>query len=314
MNEPLIVVEGNLRLPTVRPLADPSLKFGREWSPARARPSTSRSEIPLYGARFNTKYSRMSDSSDSLHARSPYQATSIWGKLAKNATRSSTSRMKEPAAPVDAAAERKPMRIDLRTPSPLRKRPYRIGSFERSTIAIAVSALFVWVLFAHEQWLERSGSKPAVDDAEQMQIGQAVSRDRPADATRVPTVSQPADPRPVDPTQPVAPRVLMASRPAHARETKPAPVSVHAEASHTRTPRYVNAGAHRAKRAATKPVIRYAASTHRGASTKPTQLTAAPRTTEPLNVAALYSMLQHSPTLDSNVASRPDNASANQAR
>lgn len=54
MIEPLIVVEGNLRVPTVRLLTNPSLNFGFEWSPVGSRPAQSQSEISLFAGRFET--------------------------------------------------------------------------------------------------------------------------------------------------------------------------------------------------------------------------------------------------------------------
>lgn len=97
MIEPLIVVEGNLRLPTVRLLTDPSLNFGFEWSPARSRPVQSQSEIALYAARFETAYVaafRLSDTSSS------YRPVSLWGVIPQEEVRRAVlTLMQAPPAP-----------------------------------------------------------------------------------------------------------------------------------------------------------------------------------------------------------------------
>ena len=80
MSEPLILVEGNLRLPTLRALTEPSLNFGFEWSPARSRPVQTPSEFALFAARLVTAYVPALSLSD-IH--SPYRATSLWGIFAK---------------------------------------------------------------------------------------------------------------------------------------------------------------------------------------------------------------------------------------
>jgi len=84
MIEPLIVVEGNLRLPTVRLLTDPSLNFGFEWSSTPSRPVQTQSEVALYAAHFATDYVpayRLSETSSS------YRPVSLWGVFHKEGIR-----------------------------------------------------------------------------------------------------------------------------------------------------------------------------------------------------------------------------------
>jgi hypothetical protein len=75
MTEPLIVVEGTLRLPPTRPLADPFLRYGREWHPAHSRPVQSHSEVALFGAHMHTAYQVAITLSGE---GSTYRAASIW--------------------------------------------------------------------------------------------------------------------------------------------------------------------------------------------------------------------------------------------
>lgn len=82
MNAPMVVVQGDLLLPTLFPLAGmPSAIYGEEWTLTGTRPSLTEYEIPFYAARFLTAYvSALSLRND----RFPYTPASLWGKFKRN--------------------------------------------------------------------------------------------------------------------------------------------------------------------------------------------------------------------------------------
>jgi hypothetical protein len=82
MNAPLVVVQGDLLLPTLFPLAGmPNAIYGEEWTLTGVRPALTEYEIPFYAARFLTAYvSPLSLRND----RFPYTPASLWGKFKRN--------------------------------------------------------------------------------------------------------------------------------------------------------------------------------------------------------------------------------------
>ena len=82
MNAPLVVVQGDLLLPMLYPLAGmPNAVYGEEWTLTSARPALTEFEIPFYAARFLTAYiSPFSVRND----RFPYTPASLWGKFRRN--------------------------------------------------------------------------------------------------------------------------------------------------------------------------------------------------------------------------------------
>lgn len=82
MNAPLIVVQGDLLVPTLFPMASmPYAAYGEEWTLHAARPALTEYEIPFYTARFLTAYiSRLAPSND----RFPYTPASLWGNFRRN--------------------------------------------------------------------------------------------------------------------------------------------------------------------------------------------------------------------------------------
>ncbi|KMY85498.1 hypothetical protein BUMB_02578c [Candidatus Paraburkholderia calva] len=86
MTEPLIVVEGNLRLPSLHPLAYPRLHFGREWSSARMRPVPIEVQNSRAAARLKTAYVEAVAFAD---RRAPYRPISLWGIFPDGRTRRS---------------------------------------------------------------------------------------------------------------------------------------------------------------------------------------------------------------------------------
>ena len=82
MNAPMVVVQGDLLLPTLFPLASmPNAIYGEEWTLTGTRPALTEYEIPFYAARFLTAYvSALSLRND----RFPYTPASLWGKFKRN--------------------------------------------------------------------------------------------------------------------------------------------------------------------------------------------------------------------------------------
>lgn len=82
MNAPMVVVQGDLLLPTLFPLASmPNAVYGEEWTLTGTRPCLTEYEIPFYAARFLTAYvSPLSLRND----RFPYTPASLWGKFKRN--------------------------------------------------------------------------------------------------------------------------------------------------------------------------------------------------------------------------------------
>ncbi|WP_089161038.1 hypothetical protein [Caballeronia sordidicola] len=82
MNAPMVVVQGDLLLPTLFPLAGmPNAVYGEEWTLTGTRPALTEYEIPFYAARFLTAYiSALSLRND----RFPYTPASLWGKFKRN--------------------------------------------------------------------------------------------------------------------------------------------------------------------------------------------------------------------------------------
>jgi hypothetical protein len=282
MIEPLIVVEGKLRLPSVRPLLDPSLNFGFEWALARGRPVQSQFEIALFAARFETAYLpafRLSDSA------SRYRAASLWSVFAHGDI---------PRAVLDLLDSRRasaPAQAPSRAavPAPLHGRPANRMSAGRQIAtgaAICAGALLMLRLLF--------GSDPAKPD-----VTPAASAN--AAATSTPSVTAATPPA----SAPVLANVAVTEETPSAgmREPEPEPI---ARVPETAAPAPRNAAATQA----TAGVTRNDADGRLAAVESGSPTEAAPRrhrtkpTTpgrDPMIPATLYALLQHSPTLDSNV-------------
>lgn len=162
MTDPLIIVEGNLRLQPTRWLADPHLKFGSEWSSTRNRPAQSNTEVPLYAVRLETAYV------GSGFAIQPGLAVSRAEHLGRVRQRSDAS--------VDVAAHAKPEppttppTTSPTIPQSSRSRPcdpvpapsHASHCWPRSmktAIALACAGLIAWLIFGQEH---RVGEKSPV--------------------------------------------------------------------------------------------------------------------------------------------------------
>ena len=149
MTEPLITVEGNLRLPTLLALTDPSLNFGSEWSPARSRPLRSQSEFALFAARLETAYVAALSLSDRT---SPYRAVSLWGVFVKEEIpRSMLHLMQGVKMPGEADGMRAdPVHLSVSAPAAPGARKLFFSKPVATAIAVASAAVIVWLLFGYE--------------------------------------------------------------------------------------------------------------------------------------------------------------------
>ncbi|WP_250452060.1 hypothetical protein [Caballeronia sp. ATUFL_M2_KS44] len=265
MTEPLIAIEGNLRLPPLRALANPSLTFGREWSPARTRPVRSHSEVPITAARFETAYVEPLSHRD---GDSPYRAANIWGVFAHGPSRQKpiqpTQAEEVSAKPAAHDGDRKeprlgpvPIQLGVKAPATASAATAaaqgRYGFLHKpvkGAIALACAALIAWLLFGHEQRPTNdepatvvaatnananADAKPvaasqvmpsAVQPASQVVTGDAIGPGQARSTANVAT-AQPA----AVVAQNTEPQASASSVTIHrATLTKPTPVSVHASA------------------------------------------------------------------------------------
>ncbi|GGD68697.1 hypothetical protein [Caballeronia grimmiae] len=152
MTEPLIDIEGKLRLPALRALAGPSLMFGREWSPWRSRPIRSESEFAIAAALFRTAYV---DALGLRDGNAPYRAANIWGMLTEGRIRQKMLHLMQAAdAPANPAVQQpaEPVRVPLAVSAPaaasaVHDRYAFLAKPMTGAIALACAALIVWLLF-----------------------------------------------------------------------------------------------------------------------------------------------------------------------
>jgi hypothetical protein len=153
MNAPMVVVQGDLLLPTLYPLAGmPNAMYGEEWTLTHARPALTEYEIPFYAARFVTAYiSPLSLPNE----RFPYTPASLWGKFKRNNEMMQTGPnalsaafdQAAPAAAEPAAFAFEPFtapddRMVTTKPANDRRKQAAGGA-----IALACAAFIAWALF-----------------------------------------------------------------------------------------------------------------------------------------------------------------------
>ena len=155
MNAPMVVVQGDLLLPTLFPLAGmPNAVYGEEWTLTGTRPALTEYEIPFYAARFLTAYvSPLSLRND----RFPYTPASLWGKFKRNDEFNHAELgVAVPPAPVNVApqtAEPAPFAFEPFTAPDDRhvKAPAANSDHHKQlaggAIALACAALIAWALF-----------------------------------------------------------------------------------------------------------------------------------------------------------------------
>jgi hypothetical protein len=155
MNAPMVVVQGDLLLPTLFPLASmPNAVYGEEWTLTGTRPALTEYEIPFYAARFLTAYiSALSLRND----RFPYTPASLWGKFKRNdEVNHAEQGVGVPPVPVNAApqaAEPAPFAFepftapdDRHVKAPPANHDHR-KQLAGGAIALACAAFIAWALF-----------------------------------------------------------------------------------------------------------------------------------------------------------------------
>ncbi|AET89845.1 hypothetical protein BYI23_A020070 [Burkholderia sp. YI23] len=381
MTEDLIVVEGYLRLPTQRALTDPCLNYGSEWSSAATRPVQSRSEVPLFAARFETAYVAALSLSDTT---SPYRATSLWGVYAKEyVPRAMLHLMQgeqtpnaaaidhvEPVGPVEPV---EPVHLNVVAPAAQVAAKRYFSKPVMALTAVACAALITWLLFEYKPGASDNSSAATTAEVGTQSL-QADANAQPDLPASEPAVIAAVEPAPVKTTQTAttpsvaiaiasAPAVVkagvVASAPAVAKANAiPSTNAVAKADAIPSAPVVAKTGTIASTRAAAKP--RTIASTTTSATTKhktsaahlvaettarkhtrhvrtvsaphsqraialrapaaekriASHAPAAPMRTlsanhgphasqasDPMSPEALYAMLQHSPTLDSNSGS-----------
>lgn len=308
MSEPLILVEGNLRLPTLRALTEPSLNFGFEWSPARSRPVQTPSEFALFAARFVTAYVPALSLSD-IH--SPYRATSLWGIFAKEEIPRAMLRLTQGSNAQDDADETRAEPVHLTVNAPAHARGHGFGKLVVGAIAAACGVLIIWMLFAPPP-VSRSVTQaaPAEETATRTQPEQAARVEQEPETPMPPAVAAPPS---VD--SHTFETVDSAATKTEAAYTAPAPeeapVHVVAPAEDRKhiarvkavlTP-HTKRAAHVAQATSERVVKPAPPRRVRAASAEKIESGPSSKASLSMDPATLSSMLQHSPTLDSNAAS-----------
>ncbi|MDR5765823.1 MULTISPECIES: hypothetical protein [unclassified Caballeronia] len=339
MSEPLIVVEGNLRLPALRVLKDPSLKFGCEWTPACARPVQSASEVALFAARFATAYVPALSLSDTS---SPYRATSLWGVFGKEDIPRAMLRLMQGSNAPSNASDSRTDPIQLAVNAPKTARTYRLSAPVATAIAAACGVFIVWLVLGYPSDPKRDAA-PAAQSETRTQQAEPASAPAPVAATAVSTADQPAtDAQPSVAEPPaslpaatandtVAPGIVTADNPKSPAASTAGPEKNGGRVRAVLTPRGKPAfyripasDARVVKQESARPAlatrvekIASRSAKHgparRTRSTPAATIASQSKASESTNPATLYAMLQHSPTLDSNAASS-GRASANSAR
>ncbi|AQG99403.1 hypothetical protein A9R05_11640 [Burkholderia sp. KK1] len=214
MTEDLIVVEGYLRLPTQRALTDPCLNYGSEWSSAATRPVQSRSEVPLFAARFETAYVAALSLSDTT---SPYRATSLWGVYAKEyVPRAMLHLMQgeqtpndagidhvdrvEPVGPVEPVEPVQPVHLNVVAPAVQVAAKRYFSKPVMALTAVACAALITWLLFEYKPGASDNSSAATTAEVgtHSLQADANARRDLPASE---PAVIAAVEPAPVKTTQ-----------------------------------------------------------------------------------------------------------------
>lgn len=211
MTEDLIVVEGYLRLPTQRALTDPCLNYGSEWSSAATRPVQSRSEVPLFAARFETAYVAALSLSDTT---SPYRATSLWGVYAKeyvpramlhlmqgeqtpNAAAIDHADRVEPVGPVEPV---QPVHLNVVAPAVQVAAKRYFSKPVMALTAVACAALITWLLFEYKPGASDNSSAATTAEVGTQSL-QTDANAQPSLPASEPAVIAAVEPAPVKTTQ-----------------------------------------------------------------------------------------------------------------
>lgn len=241
MTEPLITVEGNLRLPTLLALTDPSLNFGSEWSPARSRPLRSQSEFALFAARLETAYVAALSLSDRT---SPYRAVSLWGVFVKEEIPRAMLHLMQGVKIPDVADGMRadPVHLSVNAPPAPGARKLFFSKPVATAIAVASAAVIVWLLFGYEPGKRDDASSAATREAAQESaqgLAQGLAHEAvtqaPPDAgaqpaqtapTPEPKIAANADATPLERASTPAPAVANEIAGASTPSVEPAPVAM----------------------------------------------------------------------------------------
>ncbi|SAL47877.1 hypothetical protein AWB67_02139 [Caballeronia terrestris] len=149
MTAPMIDVQGDLLLPTLYPLANQAVTFGREWASAHARPAFSEYEVPFYAAKLLTAYVSALTLRDSPYAYAP---SNLWNKLSRTEFEAfmprATAAAITSAAASKATAPFEPFEADSDGPrvvAPVRRQVNR--KLVGGAIALASVGLLAWLMF-----------------------------------------------------------------------------------------------------------------------------------------------------------------------
>jgi hypothetical protein len=225
MNAPLVVVQGDLLLPTLYPLAGmPSAVYGEEWTLTSARPALTEYEIPFYAARFLTAYvSPLSLPNE----RFPYTPASLWGKFRRNDqmlqteqnTLAAASFQAEPPPPEPAPFAFEPFTAPddrmVRTPPANDRRKQVAGG----AIALACAAFIAWALFGTRIGHQNPEAQPAVVALKETPVA------KPAVVAAAPSVAAVA-PAATSSASSASTSAIASTQPAAVASSKPSTVAV----------------------------------------------------------------------------------------
>ncbi|SAL78245.1 hypothetical protein AWB74_05312 [Caballeronia arvi] len=324
MTEDLIEVEGNLRVPTLHALTDSPLNYGREWSPAFSRPVQSRSEFALFAAQFRTAYVPALSLSDT---NSPYRAASLWGVFAKEHIPRAMLRLMEGKSPSDEAGIDRAAFVHLNVSAPAAPgaAKHYFSKPVAALTAVACAALIAWLFFEYDRDAPgKSRAAPAMEVGTQSREPDAKAQpDRPVSpaAASIAAVETGVADRPAKDSQtsqaatPSESAIAIANANVIASENVPAATRREASGVHlipettarrpngrVRTvlaPRTPQTAAVRTP-ATDKHVAKRDTTAHARAPSARAHADRASKVSDPMNAEALYAILQHSPTLDSN--------------
>jgi hypothetical protein len=158
----MIDVQGDLLLPTLYPLANQAVTFGREWMAVHARPTFSEYEVPFYAARLLTAYVSALTIRD---ATSSYTPASFWHNLSRSDFDALFPRIVG-AAPSPMPFESTAPSAEAESASPPVKRVAN-RKLAGGAIALASAGVLTWLMFGAGQESKRDQRQQALTPATQ---------------------------------------------------------------------------------------------------------------------------------------------------
>lgn len=251
MTAPMIDVQGNLLLPTLYPLSNQAVTFGREWASAHARPAFSEYEVPFYAAKLLTAYVSALALRDSPY---PYAPSNLWNKLSRTEFEAfmprATAASVTSAAPAKAAAPFEPFAADLAGPrvvAPIKRQDN--SKLVGGAIALASVGLLAWLMFGvGPTRKDESGRAELTHTATPASTPTATpaapASYAPATASAFPAANEPVVPKVVEAAKPVAAiPVDLTTQSEAAPVSKSVPASASASVPASRLAVSANAGA-----------------------------------------------------------------------